>query len=89
MFIDDIAVESSYKASHESKSLMREAIKVEYSFIPSDDKHLKTPGFCVPDQIDAIYGKLDKKLSRDNFIKQCYDVEAKRSNIDSVFKFWT
>ena len=54
MFIDDISVESNHKASHESKSLMREAIKVEYSFLPSDDKRLKTPGFCVPDQIDAI-----------------------------------
>ena len=66
---------------------MRESVKVEYSFIPSDDKHLKTPGFGVPDQIDAIYGKLNKKLSRDNFIKQFYDVEAKRSNIDSALSF--
>ena len=53
-----VVVESSYKSGHESKSLMREAIHIDYSFIPADDKHLKIPGFCVPDQIDAIYGKL-------------------------------
>ena len=87
MFIDDITIESRYKASHESTSLLREAIRVEYSSIPSDDKHLKTPGFCVPDQIDAIYGKLNKKLSRDNFIKQCYEIETKNCNIDNALNF--
>jgi hypothetical protein len=81
--------ESIYTPGHESKALMREAFNVEYSFIPADDKHLKTPAFCVPDQIDAIYGNLNKKLSRDNFIKQCHNIENKNRSIDNDLNYGT
>ena len=87
VFVDDVVVESSYKPGHESKSLMREAIHIDYSFIPADDKHLINPGFCVPDQIDAIYGKLNKKRSRDNFIKQCHEIEDKNQSIDNALNY--
>ena len=60
VFVDDVITESRYTPGHESKSLMREAFPIEYSFIPADDKHLQSPGSCVPDQIDAIYGQLNK-----------------------------
>lgn len=87
VFIDDVVVESSYTPGHESNSMMREAFQIEYSFIPADDKHLINPGFCVPDQIDAIYGKLNKKLSRDNFIKQCHDIESKSRSVDNALNY--
>ena len=66
---------------------MREAFQIEYSFIPADDKHLKNPGFCVPDQIDAIYGKLNKKLSRESFIQQCRDVEATTRSVSNGLSY--
>ena len=66
---------------------MREAIHIDYSFIPADDKHLINPGFCVPDQIDAIYGKLNKKLSRNNFIKLCHEIEDKNQSIDNALNY--
>ena len=48
VFVDDVVVESSYKPGHEPKSLMREAIHIDYSFIPADDKHLINPSFLCP-----------------------------------------
>ena len=48
--------------------MMRSVFPVKYQSIPSDDKYLNNTGECVVDQIDKIYGGLNKKLSRENLL---------------------
>ena len=54
---------------------MKSARFVKYDFIPSDEKHLENTGMCVVDQISKIYGPLDSKLSRENFIAEVKEEE--------------
>ena len=55
---------------------MREYEPIIYNFIPSDDKLLINPGFCVPDQFVGTYSKYIKKLTLDYFIDLCYKVRG-------------
>ena len=80
--VESIVAESSLTAGHESNSMMKRAFLVTYDFIPSDDKYLNNEGECVVDQIDKIYGHLNKNLSRDNFINQCDSIE--NANLDNL-----
>ena len=73
--IDSVFLDKNTKSHSESNMMMKSVHPVKYQFIPSDDKHLNNTGECVVDQIDKIYGHLNKKLSRNNFIKQCYELE--------------
>ena len=73
--IDSVFIDKDIKSHSESNMMMKSVRPVKYQFIPSDDKHLNNTGECVVDQIDKIYGHLNKKLSRNNFIKQCYELE--------------
>jgi hypothetical protein len=68
MQINSVTVVSSYTSVNENDSVMKRAYPVKYDFIPADDKYLTHQGLCVIERIDNIYGKLNKKLNRENFI---------------------
>ena len=65
----------------ESDMTMRRFDVVTYEFIPSDESLLETDGFCVVDQISQIYGPLNSKLTRDNFIAEVKRTEQIENNI--------
>ena len=56
--------------------MMKSAKPIKYNFFESDDQYLKDNGFCVIDTFVGIYGPLIKKLTRDYFIKLCYEVKG-------------
>ena len=56
--------------------MMKSAKPIKYNFFESDDQYLKENGFCVIDTFVGIYGPLIKKLTRDYFIKLCYEVKG-------------
>ena len=74
--ITSVSAESSFTASSEITQLMKASSPVEYSFIPADVSLLKNDGFCVLDQFLGIYGPLKKHLTKDHFIKLCYQVRG-------------
>ena len=55
---------------------MKSAKPIKYNFFQSDVQYLKENGFCVIDTFVGIYGPLIKKLTRDYFIKLCYEVKG-------------
>ena len=79
-FIDDISSHDSFNAISESNMTMRSFKVMKYDFIPSDESLLENEGFCVVDQISKIYGPLNNKLTRDNFIKEVKDIERGYEN---------
>ena len=68
---------------------MKRAYPVNYDFIPADDKYLTHQGLCVIEQIDNIYGKLNKKLNRENFISQVKALHIDGWNIEDGVKVST
>ena len=73
--VDSVFIDDDIHSHSEANMMMKSVYPVRYQFIPSDDEYLDNTGECVVDQIDKIYGGLSKKISRDNFIKQCYEIE--------------
>ena len=59
-----------------SGMMMKKYTPLQYNFIPSDDKLLSTPGFCVPDVFIGTYSKFIKKLTLDYFITLCYEARG-------------
>jgi len=68
--------ETNFNASSENNMMMKSAKPIKYNFFQSDDQYLKENGFCVIDIFVGIYGPLIKKLTRDYFIKLCYEVKG-------------
>ena len=79
--VQGVVSQSSLNASSETRSLMKHMTPIDYNFIPADHKYLKTENFCVIDQIDQIYGNKKSTLKKENFIRQCEEIEG-RSDID-------
>jgi hypothetical protein len=73
IFIDDIKDEGAFKARGEANSLMRDALPVDYEFIPDEKSLLKHTGECVVDQFVGVYGPLIKKLTKQSFVDLCYE----------------
>ena len=69
----------SFRPRSEAESLLRSASPVRYGFIPSTESLLENEGYCVVDQIHKLYGHLNSRLSRHNFIASCYTYE--RENV--------
>ena len=61
MQINSVTVVSSYTSVNENDSVMKRAYPVKYDFIPADDKYLSHQGLRVIEQIDNVYGTLNKK----------------------------
>ena len=79
IFIDDVVEAKSFRPRSEAESLLRSASPVQYGFIPSDDSLLDKEGYCVVDQIDKLYGHLNSRLARQNFIASCYFYEQEHA----------
>ena len=76
IFIDDVVEAKSFRPRSEAESLLKSASPVQYDFIPSDESLLgDKEGYCVVDQIDKLYGHLNSRLARHNFIASCYAYE--------------
>ena len=82
-FVDDISGHDTYTATPELQSTMRVAFALTtYEFIPPDDSLLEADGFCVVDQISKIYGPLNNRLTRDNFIAEVKAIARRENRIE-------
>ena len=70
-FIDDVRVTttSSFNATSEADTLMREVKYQKYHFIEDDNTHFKNEGYCVRDHIVGKYSGKIKKLTNEYYDK--------------------
>ena len=81
--INNISIIVSGSHNHSpSEMMMKKYTPLKYNFIPSDDKLLSSPGFCVPDVFIGTYSKFIKKLTLDYFIKLCYEARGEDRTVE-------
>jgi hypothetical protein len=71
---------TAFESASPETMMMKLYKPLQYNFIPSDDKLLVNPGFCVPDQFVSTYSKFIKSLNFDHFIDLCYRVRGETRN---------